>query len=37
MEYFDDIESSASVAHLDEVRNVYGDDWPKPFREMYNS
>ena len=35
MEYLDDIESSASPMHLNEVRNVYGDDWAKPFREMY--
>lgn len=35
MRYLDDIESSASTMHLNEVRNVYGDDWLKPFREMY--
>lgn len=35
MEYLNDIESGASPMHMNEVRNVYGDDWPKPFREMY--
>lgn len=37
MEYLDNIESSASSTHLNEVRNVYGEDWPKPFREMYKN
>jgi len=36
MEYLDSIESAASEAHLKKVKEVYGEDWPKPFIEMYN-
>jgi len=36
MEYLDSIESAASEAHLKKVKEVYGEDWPKPFTEMYN-
>jgi hypothetical protein len=36
MDYLDSIESAASKAHLQKVKEVYGNDWPKPFTEMYN-
>jgi hypothetical protein len=36
MEYLDSIENAASEAHLKKVKEVYGEDWPKPFTEMYN-
>lgn len=32
--YLDQIESSASPAHLDAVAAVYGPDWPKPYMEL---
>jgi hypothetical protein len=36
MDYLDSIESAASKAHLQKVKEVYGENWPKPFTEMYN-
>jgi len=34
LKYLDQIESSASSAHLDAVAAVYGADWPKPYMEL---
>ena len=36
MEHLNSIESAASKAHLDKVKEVYGEDWPKPFTDMYD-
>ena len=34
LEYLDQIEASATPAHLDAVAAVYGADWPKPYLEL---
>jgi hypothetical protein len=36
MAYLDSIEKTSSKAHLKKVKEVYGDNWPKPFTEMYS-
>jgi hypothetical protein len=36
LEFLRAIESSADAAHLEEVRSVYGDNWPRPFHAMYD-
>jgi len=35
LEYLDDIENKASPSHLQKVKEVYGEDWPTAFFEMY--
>jgi hypothetical protein len=37
IEYLDSIEKTASKEHLEKVKEVYGNDWPKPFLEMYET
>lgn len=37
LEYLDSIYSSATEAHLGKVREVYGEDWAKPFNELYKN
>ena len=33
--YLDEISSKASPGHFEKIREVYGDDWDKPFSELY--
>jgi hypothetical protein len=35
LKYLDGIEKEASIDHLQKIKEVYGEDWPKPFFEMY--
>lgn len=35
IDYLDEIEKSASETHINLVKKVYGDDWGKPFTEMF--
>lgn len=35
LEYLDSIDKSATAEHMKTVREVYGDDCPQPFIEMY--
>lgn len=35
LRYLDDIKSSASKGHVEKVKEVYGENWGKPFLEMY--
>ncbi len=35
LSYLNDIQSTADKKHLKIVKEVYGEDWPKPFLEMY--
>lgn len=37
MEYLDSIRSDASAAHIAKVHEVYGEDWEKPFTELYEN
>ena len=34
--YLDDIRSNAAHSHLEKVTEVYGDEWAKPFTELYS-
>ena len=36
LKYLDGIEKGASKAHLEKVKEVYGEDWPRPFVDMYD-
>lgn len=36
LKYLDEIEANASKSHLQKVNEVYGDDWSKPYVEMYD-
>ncbi|MDD5556864.1 MAG: hypothetical protein PHN82_06400 [bacterium] len=33
--YLDRIEKSASLGHFTKVKEVYGDNWPKPYHALY--
>ena len=35
LNYLDDIKSRASPEHLDKVKEVYGEDWEKPYTTLY--
>ncbi|MGE4554853.1 MAG: hypothetical protein AB7D02_01845 [Candidatus Paceibacterota bacterium] len=35
LKYLDGIEKEASIDHLQKIKEVYGEDWPTPFFEMY--
>jgi len=35
LDYLNDIEKNTSKEHFDKIKEVYGDNWRKPFTEMY--
>lgn len=37
IEYLDEIESNTSIEHFNKIKEVYGDDWDKPYTNLYKN